>query len=100
MYFVRNLTLSLRGLLCVATVPLLIILLAASISVPVSALGSQQNPQNGSVGLEGTITAPPPTQAASIGSPSSGQIVKTLPITVSGLCKTGLLVKIFSNNIF
>lgn len=66
----------------------------------VHGLGSQQNPQSGSVGLEGTIKSPPPTQAATIGVPGNGQTFKTTPITVSGLCKTGLLVKIFSNNIF
>ncbi len=64
------------------------------------ALGSQQNPQSGSVGLQGTISSPPPTQAASIATPGNGQSVSTIPITVSGLCKTGLLVKIFSNNVF
>jgi hypothetical protein len=64
------------------------------------ALGSQQNPQSGSVGLEGTVASPPPTQAATIGVPGNGQVFSSMPITISGLCKTGLLVKIFSNNIF
>ena len=66
----------------------------------VSALGSSQNPQNGSVGLEGRVAAPPPTTAATIATPGNGQTVSKVPITVSGLCTTGLLVKIFSNNIF
>lgn len=66
----------------------------------VQALGSQQNPQSGSVGLEGTVPSPPPTQAATISVPGNGQTFKTTPITISGLCKAGLLVKIFSNNIF
>lgn len=66
----------------------------------VSALGSTQNPQSGSVGLEGTVAAPPPTQAATIATPGNGQTVSKIPITISGLCKTGLLVKVFSNNIF
>jgi hypothetical protein len=52
------------------------------------------------VGLEGTVPSPPPTQAATIGVPGNGQTFKATPITISGLCKTGLLVKIFSNNIF
>jgi hypothetical protein len=64
------------------------------------ALGSQQNPQSGSVGLEGTVPSPPPTQAATISVPSNGATFKSTPITISGLCKTGLLVKVFSNNIF
>lgn len=66
----------------------------------VHGLGSQQNPQSGSVGLEGKVAAPPPTQAATISVPGNGQTFKTTPITIGGLCKTGLLVKIFSNNIF
>jgi len=69
-------------------------------AVPASALGSQQNPQSSSVGLEGTVPGAAPTQAATIGVPTNGQVFTSSPITVSGLCKTGLLVKIFSNNIF
>jgi len=64
------------------------------------ALGSQQNPQSGSVGLSGTVTSPPPTQAATIAVPGNGQTFTNMPITISGLCKTGLLVKVYSNNIF
>jgi len=30
----------------------------------------------------------------------SGQSFTTLPITVSGLCPSGLLIKVFDNNIF
>ncbi|MEO6513790.1 MAG: hypothetical protein ABIR37_03810 [Candidatus Saccharimonadales bacterium] len=69
-------------------------------STVVTALGSQQNPQSSSAGLEGTIAGPPPTTPATISIPSNGQTVSSTPITVSGLCKTGLLVKIFSNNVF
>jgi len=80
-----------------ATVAVAVVLMPAATT---SAIGSQQNPQSGSVGLEGTIASPPPTQAATIATPGNGQTVTSIPITVSGLCKTGLLVKIFSNNIF
>ncbi len=65
-----------------------------------SALGSQQNPQSGSVGLEGTVPGNPPKNAATIAVPSNGQTFTSSPITVSGLCTTDLLVKIFSNNVF
>jgi hypothetical protein len=64
------------------------------------ALGSSDATQNGSVGLQGTITSAPPTTAATIGSPSNGQSFTTEPITVSGLCTGSLLVKIFANNVF
>ncbi len=66
----------------------------------VSALGSPDPEQDGSVGLEGRISSPPPTQAATITTPSNGQTFSSSPIRVAGLCKSGLLVKIFSNNVF
>lgn len=55
---------------------------------------------SGASGLQGTLSAPPPTQAATISVPSNGQTFTTLPVTVSGLCPKGLLVKIFKNNVF
>lgn len=78
-------------------------LLAASLAVvfsmqlPASAL---TNPQSGSTGLSGIIGSPPPTTAATISSPTQGQVFTTLPITVTGLCTSGLLVKVFDNNVF
>ena len=58
------------------------------------------NPQSNSLGLEATVPGAAPTQAATIAIPSSGATFTSIPITVSGLCKSGLLIKIFSNNIF
>lgn len=55
---------------------------------------------NGSVGLQGTISAPPPTQGATIAVPTNGQTFSQLPITVTGICPTDLLVKLFKNNVF
>lgn len=65
-----------------------------------NALGSQNNPQSGSVGLEGKIDGPPPSTPATITVPTNGQTFSTTPIRVSGSCTTGLLVKVFSNNVF
>lgn len=65
-----------------------------------AAFGSSQNPQSGSLGLEATVPGAPPTQAATISIPANGQVFTSTPITVGGLCLTGLLVKVFSNNIF
>jgi len=59
-----------------------------------------QNPQSGSVGLEGTISSPPPTRGATISNPVSGRSFTTLPVTVNGTCPQGVMVKLFSNNIF
>lgn len=59
-----------------------------------------QNPQDGSIGVEGQISAPPPAQGATITVPSNGNTFTDLPITVQGLCPSGLLVKVFKNNVF
>ncbi len=59
-----------------------------------------ENPQAGSVGLQGTISAPPPSQGATISLPRDGQAFTTLPVDVSGICPKGLLVKFFKNNVF
>ena len=67
----------------------------ASQSPPVSAA----NPAS-SLGLEATIPSPPPTQGATVATPGNGATYTTTPITVSGLCPKGLLVKIFSNGVF
>lgn len=56
--------------------------------------------KSGSVGIQGTIPSNPPTRAATITVPSNGASFTQVPITVSGLCPTGLLIKVFSNNIF
>lgn len=56
--------------------------------------------EQGSVGMEGRISAPPPTTPATISIPRSGQSFTTLPVTVSGICPKDLLVKLFKNNVF
>lgn len=65
-----------------------------------AALQTVQNPQNGSIGVQGEIASPPPKNAPTIATPSSGQTFTSIPVTVSGLCTSGLLVKVFSNNVF
>lgn len=56
--------------------------------------------ERGSVGLEGRINAAPPTTGATISFPRDGAVITNLPTTVTGICPTGLLVKIFKNNVF
>jgi hypothetical protein len=63
------------------------------------AFAAQQS-QSGSAGIEGTIPAGPPTNAATISLPRSGQNFTSLPITVSGICRKDLLVEVFDNNVF
>jgi hypothetical protein len=59
-----------------------------------------QNPQSGAVGIQGTLSSPPPTQGATISLPRDGQSFTAIPVTVSGICPKGLLVKLFKNNVF
>lgn len=59
-----------------------------------------QNPQEGGIGLQGKISAPPPTLAPTISTPSNGQVLTGIPIDVRGLCDGTYLVKLFKNNVF
>jgi hypothetical protein len=79
------------------------ILLAVNVSAILSfspAARAVVNPQNGSIGLEGTITAVPPTSAATISTPSQSQIFSANPITIAGICQNGLIIEIYDNDIF
>lgn len=58
------------------------------------------NPQGNSTGLTGAVASAAPSTAPTISTPTNGQTFTNVPITVSGLCKTGLLVKVFDNNVF
>jgi hypothetical protein len=61
---------------------------------------SAQSTQSGSVGLTGTISAPPPSVGATISFPGNGDSFSEVPIVITGLCPDGLLVKVFKNNVF
>jgi hypothetical protein len=73
----------------------LVVVVFGTLAMPAYAAQEQ-----GSVGLEGRISAPPPTTAATISIPRTGQAFTTLPVTVSGICPNGLLIKLFKNNVF
>lgn len=61
---------------------------------------SAQSSQSGSLGLEGTVAGKAPTQAAVISFPTNGQNFNNLPITVTGICPDGVLVRLYKNNVF
>jgi hypothetical protein len=61
---------------------------------------AQPASRDGSVGVQGTVTAPPPADAPIISIPGSGQTFSKLPVTVSGICSGDLLVKVFKNGVF
>ena len=65
-----------------------------------SATQALTNPQGNSTGLTGAVASAAPSTAPTITTPTNGQTFTNVPVTVSGLCKTGLLVKVFDNNVF
>ena len=56
-------------------------------------------PKPGSYGLQATKTQPPPDVGATITTPSNGGSFTTSPITVTGICPSGLLVEVYNNNV-
>ena len=78
----------------------LLLAIFAGLAGTASAVTQPKNPQNGSIGIEGTIPTAAPKQAPTIAVPGNGQRFTSTPITVSGLCPKGLLIKVFSNNVF
>ena len=56
-------------------------------------------PVPGSYGLAATKTQEAPTVAATITTPGNGASFSSSPITVSGICTTGLLVQIYNNGV-
>ena len=77
-----------------------VLVTVVAVALSPAALAQVENPQSGSTGLQGKISAPPPTSGATIAVPRDGQSFATLPVTVSGICPDGLLVKLFKNNVF
>lgn len=69
-------------------------------SIPTVRAAIPDQEKSGSVGLQGTISSGPPTRGATISVPGNGAVFTTVPITVSGICPAGTVVKIFSNNVF
>lgn len=59
----------------------------------------EPDPIPGSFGLEATKPQAPPTVGATITTPGNGSSFSNSPITVGGICPTGLLVQIYNNNV-
>ncbi len=81
------------------TAAVLVGILAASLLLPAEPAVAATT-ESGSIGIQGTIPSPPPSRGATIAVPANGAVFTSVPITVSGLCPTGLLIKVFANNIF
>lgn len=56
--------------------------------------------ESGSVGIEGKISSPPPSRAATITFPRNGQVISEIPIDVIGLCPGDVTVRIYKNKVF
>lgn len=61
---------------------------------------AQAAEESGSIGVEGKISAPPPSQAATIAFPRNGAVINEGNVTVTGLCIGDVIVKVFKNNVF
>lgn len=79
---------------------LVAVLVTFGLLITVSLKKVEAAQESGSVGIEGTIPANPPTTGATITLPTNGQVFRELPVTVRGLCPDDLLVKLFKNNVF
>lgn len=59
----------------------------------------EPDPQPGSYGLAATKKKAPPDRGATITTPGAGASFSSSPITVSGICPTGLLVQVYNNGV-
>jgi hypothetical protein len=82
-----------RTLFSVAAISFGLILSSAKVN-------AQPATETGSVGIQGTVSAPPPALAPIISIPANGASFSTLPVTVGGICDSNLLVKVFKNGVF
>jgi hypothetical protein len=80
---------------------LIVTLLGGGLLLSVSGVAlADPPPVSQSFNVFAQVLGPPPATAPTIDVPTTGQTFDTIPITVSGTCTTGLVVKITSNNIF
>lgn len=83
------------------SIPKYCLILIAVLAMALSALATvRAAEESGSVGIEGKISSPPPSQAATISLPRNGQTIIEIPVTVTGLCPNDVSVRIYKNNVF
>ncbi|MEX0668307.1 MAG: PKD domain-containing protein [Candidatus Saccharimonadales bacterium] len=76
-------------------------LVLASVNIGHSqSLDDPDSPQEGSVGISGSIPGPPPENASTMNTPIEGQEFSSVPITISGTCDPGLIVEVYKNDVF
>ncbi len=89
--------LSKKSLHVIAAAIIAVITLGASTASALTPLPTP-DPIPGSFGLEATKTQDPPTTGATITTPAGGSFSSS-PITVSGICPTGLMVQLHNNGV-
>jgi len=77
--------------------PLLVFIL---LLVGVFMAGLTFTAQASNVSVNAYVDGPPPTVAATITSPTSGTRYNAVPVTVSGTCDPGFIVKLYRNDVF
>ncbi|MGH7197059.1 MAG: hypothetical protein ACREGJ_04845 [Candidatus Saccharimonadales bacterium] len=78
----------------------LLLLLVGFALTAYSVSAASPPPEAGSIGLTGIMPGKPPTEAATIKSPTNQQRFSTSPVTITGTCPEGTLVELFKNDIF
>ncbi len=88
--------LSLAVLLLMTGVYMLLVTAAAigTIAAP------RPGPESGTVGVSGTMPAPPPKNAPVITAPRFGQRFSNLPVPVTGTCEKNTIIEVYTNGIF
>jgi len=84
---------ALAVLLIVAAPIMLVSSVQAITAIPVP------TPATGTYGLEATKKQAPPATPPTISTPGSGGSYGTSPITVSGVCITGLIIQVYNNGV-
>ncbi|HEX7259457.1 MAG TPA: hypothetical protein VF272_00825 [Candidatus Saccharimonadia bacterium] len=77
-----------------------IILMAFTMNVQAFDPSELPPPVTASTDVHGTVPGPAPKTAPTIQTPSNGQVVSSVPVSVLGKCQKDTLVKIFKNDIF
>lgn len=77
------------------------VLLSVTTAATVATISANRpGPESGTVGVQGTMPAPPPKNAPVITSPRTGQRFGDLPVPVTGICEKGTIIELFTNGIF
>lgn len=91
-----------RGHEHTAYFPLVVLLLVVGMFLTTFSVNAwdRPGPAAGSIGISGIMPGKPPTQGATITTPTNGQSFTQTPVIISGTCPVNTLLEIFKNDIF